>query len=393
MKKIIRKGCLLAAGLLMAMFIMPKTVLAAESIPVTVVEDITNVQDVTSENYKVGPGAYSNTVQFSLDKPAYVYVSAYSTVMREQFYNLGNIRNFAVYSDANLSNLVNNDESRAVNGNQRVSKYLCLDAGTYWVYFAKGAGDEDAAKSEGEFRLSVAAKYLDVTATKNGSWAKAKAVSTDKNVSGFLSSATRTGWYKFSVSDGTVARLSVSLENPLGVRNFPLSATGVTLYKSSHKYVTSFNVTDQTYYQKAFSPDMTLSAGTYYLAVSGDESYDQWEKTKLVGNEHKNMGVVNLRITTIKKPSISSLVNVKGKKVQVTSKKVSGAKGYEVQYALDSRFKKGAKIVGSKGTKTTLKGLKKNQKYYVRVRAYRIDEEGNKLTGAWSKAKSVKINK
>lgn len=393
MEKIIRKGCFLAVGLLIAIFMIPKTVLAAENIPVTQVADITDVQNVSSQNYKVGTGAYSHTVQFTLTKPAYVYVSAYSTVMMEQYYNLGNIRNFAVYSDASLSNLVNNDESQAVNGNQRISKYLCLDAGTYWIYFAKGAGDQDAAKSNGEFRLSVAAKYLNVTASKNGSWARAKAISTDKKVSGFLSSSTRTSWYKFSVAEGTVAKMSVSLENPLGVKNFPLSSTGVTLYKSSHKYITSFNVTDQTYYHQAFSSNMTLSSGTYYLAVSGDESYDQWEKTKLVGNEHKNMGVVNLKITTVKRPSISKLTNIKGKKIQVTGKTVSGAKGYEVQYALDSKFKKGVKIVNAKGTKATIKGLKKNKKYYVRIRAYKLDEEGKKLTSAWSTAKSVNIKK
>lgn len=232
-----------------------------------------------------------------------------------------------------------------------------------------------------------------MTATKNGSWAKAKAISTDKKVSGFLSSSTRASWYKFSVAEGTAAKMSVSLENPLGVKYFPLSTTGVTLYKSSHKYITSFNVTDQTYYHQAFSSNMTLSAGTYYLAVSGDESYDQWEKTKLVGNEHKNMGVVNLKITTVKRPSVSKLTNVKGKKMQVSGKTVSGAKGYEVQYALDSKFKKGAKIVNAKGAKATIKGLQKNKKYYVRIRAYKLDEEGKKLTSAWSTAKSVNIKK
>lgn len=138
---------------------------------------------------------------------------------------------------------------------------------------------------------------------------------------------------------------------------------------------------------------MTLSAGTYYLAVSGDESYDQWEKTKLVGNEHKNMGVVNLKITTVKRPSISKLTNVKGKKMQVSGKTVSGAKGYEVQYALDSKFKKGVKIVNARGAKATIKGLQKNKKYYVRIRAYKLDEEGKKLTSAWSTAKSVNIKK
>lgn len=399
MKKTLKNSYYYAAGMLLALaiFLFPKTVLAAENIPVTQVQDITDIQAVTSvKEYQVGTGAYSNVVQFTLTKPAYVYVSAYSTVMlKGQYYNLGAIENFAVYSDAKCSNLVNNDKNQAVWANKKVSKYLCLDAGSYWIYFAKNSGNQDNEESYGEFRLSVAAQYLNVTVTKNGSWAKAKKISTDKKITGFLSSATRTGWYKFSVAEGTRAKVSVSLDNPMGVREFPLSATGVTIYKSNHKYITSFNVTDQTYYQTAYSPEMTLSAGTYYIGISGDESYDKWEKTKLNKNENRNMGGVNLKISTIKRPSVSSLKNLKGKKAQITYKAVSGAKGYEIQYCTDSKFKKGAKIVkaNAKTTKVTIKNLTKKKKYFVRVRAYRSDDEGNKLTGAWSAAKSVKITK
>lgn len=398
MKKTLKKSYYCAAGLLLALavFLLPRTALAAENIPVTQVGDITDVQTVTSTNYQVGKGEYSKLVQFTLAKPAYVYVSAYSTVMADgHLYNLGSIDNFAVYSDANCSNLVNNDKNEDAWGNKRVSKYLCLDAGTYWIYFSKIPGAEYNATSFGEFRLSVAAQYLNVMATKNGSWTRAKAISTDKKITGFLSSATRTSWYKCSVPEGTLARVSVSLDNPMGVKSFPLSTTGVTIYKSNHKYITSFNVTDKTYYQTAFSSGMTLSAGTYYIAVSGDESYEEWDKTKLVGNKYKNMGGVNLKVTTIKRPSISNLKNVKGKKAQVAYKAVSEAKGYEIQYSTDSKFKKGAKLVkaNAKTTKVTIKKLTKKKKYFVRVRAYKFDDDGNKLTSAWSAAKNVKITK
>ena len=54
--------------------------------------------------------------------------------------------------------------------------------------------------------------------------------------------------------------------------------------------------------------------------------------------------------------------------------------------------KKKAKIVSAKGAKATIKGLKKNKKYYVRIRVYKL-EEGEKLTSAWSTAKSINIKK
>ena len=109
----------LLAGLVMALAIvfLPQSVLAADQIPTTVVEDITDVQSVTSTNFQVGTGDYSNTVQFTLDKPAYVYVSAYSTVCLENYWTvLGTIEEFGVYSDENCSNLLLGDQVVRVNG-------------------------------------------------------------------------------------------------------------------------------------------------------------------------------------------------------------------------------------------------------------------------------------
>lgn len=350
---------------------------------------------VGSTNIKVPTGEYSNVVQFSLNKPSYVYVSAYSTVMHKDYDALGTIDEFAVYSDANCSNLVTGDEVTVVWGNERKSKYLCLDAGNYWVYFAKSKNDSYNKDSYGEFRLSVAAQYLNVTGTKNGSWGRAKQISTDQKVTGFLSSNTRKSWFKFKVSGDTTARMNLSLENPLGESVFKSKKTGVTLYRSNHNVLERMNIAEN-YYSSACSKEVTLKSGTYYVEIAGSEAYtDSWEPTKLKNTGVNNMGVVNLKITTVKKTKISKLSNVKGKKAQVTYNKVSNAKGYEIQYSTDKKFKKGVKVkkANAKTTKVTLKKLTKGKKYYVRVRAYRVDEDDNRVNGSWSEAKSVKITK
>lgn len=386
----------LLASLVMALAIvfLPQSVMAADQIPTTVVEDITDIQSVTSTNIQVGTGDYSNTVQFTLDKPAYVCVSAYSTVMLEDFGNLGSIGEFGVYSDENCSNLLLGEQVVAVNGNEKIVKYFCLDAGTYWIHFAKSIGDDYNAESFGEFRLTVAAEYLNLSATKNGSWNRATKISTDKKVTGLLSSNTRANWFKFTVASGTTAKVNVLLENPLGTDKFPLSNSGVTVYRSNHKVLERVNIADN-YYEAVDTDTLTLSKGTYYIEITGDTSYDGWDETQLVQNEYHNMGVVSLKVTTVNKTSISKLSNVKGKKAQVTYKKVSGAKGYEIQYSTSKTFKSGVKVkkAGTKTTKVTITKLKKNKKYYVRVRAYKYDEDGNKVYGAWSNAKNVKINK
>ena len=78
-------------------------------------------------------------------------------------------------------------------------------------------------------------------------------------------------------------------------------------------------------------------------------------------------------------------------------KKISrNASGYELQYSTSKKFaKKATKTVLVKSYKTTSKTIKKlkaNKKYYVRIRTYRI-VDGKKLYSKWSKSKSVKTKK
>ena len=71
--------------------------------------------------------------------------------------------------------------------------------------------------------------------------------------------------------------------------------------------------------------------------------------------------------------------------------KVTGAKGYQLQYAMNKKFKK-KKSVQTKKTKYTIKKLKKKKTYYIRVRAYKMNGR-KKVYGKWSKVKKVKIKK
>ena len=78
-------------------------------------------------------------------------------------------------------------------------------------------------------------------------------------------------------------------------------------------------------------------------------------------------------------------------KVTLSWKKVTGAKGYQLQYALNKKFKK-KKSVQTKKTKYTIKKLKKKKTYYIRVRAYKMNGR-KKVYGKWSTVKKVKIKK
>ena len=90
--------------------------------------------------------------------------------------------------------------------------------------------------------------------------------------------------------------------------------------------------------------------------------------------------------TTAAKPAKVKAVKVKAKKkkLNVSWKKVSGATGYEVQYATNNKFTKNKKTVTVKKNKVTLKNLKPKKKYFVKVRAYKL-ANGRKYFGKWSK--------
>lgn len=100
----------------------------------------------------------------------------------------------------------------------------------------------------------------------------------------------------------------------------------------------------------------------------------------------KNTETVKPKKTSIKKLS-------KGKKkFTVTWAKVSGVKGYQIQYSSDKKLKKNNKsvtVTKQKTTKATVKKLKSKKKYYVRVCTYKT-VNGKKIYSSWSKVKSVK---
>ena len=111
------------------------------------------------------------------------------------------------------------------------------------------------------------------------------------------------------------------------------------------------------------------------------------------GNAGKKQSTPS-KTVKVKAPSkvkLTSAKNGKGKKLTVKWKKVTGAKGYQLQYALNKKFKK-KKNIQTKKTKYTIKKLKKKKTYYIRVRAYKMNGK-KKVYGKWSTVKKVKIKK
>lgn len=108
------------------------------------------------------------------------------------------------------------------------------------------------------------------------------------------------------------------------------------------------------------------NAGTYY----SDGTYDELPY-------NNNLGI-------IAKAKITSAKRISKKRIKVKIQKCTNAKKFEVKYATNSKFTKAKTINTSKKT-AYIKKVKKNKKYYIRIRGYNGSVYGN-----WSKTKTVK---
>lgn len=123
-----------------------------------------------------------------------------------------------------------------------------------------------------------------------------------------------------------------------------------------------------------------------------DMSYPHVHRFGFRYEENGKEFVSYVNVTIKQKPANTSGVKAPGSvsKISVTPsrkalnlswKKVSGAKGYQIQVSAKKNFA-GAKTYKVKGTKTSykVKGLKAKKKYYVRIRAYKTYKDSNGKT-------------
>lgn len=97
---------------------------------------------------------------------------------------------------------------------------------------------------------------------------------------------------------------------------------------------------------------------------------------------------------TVSKPAkVKKAKAVKnGKKIKITWKKMSGIKGYKIQYSTAKNFKKKCKTMTVKSAKTTKKmtpTLKKGT-YYIRICSYKV-VKGKTYQSKWVNLKKIKI--
>lgn len=163
---------------------------------------------------------------------------------------------------------------------------------------------------------------------------------------------------------------------------------------------------------KASSPKLQGNLGngevTYYYSTKPNSGYTTAKPSK-VGKYYLKVVVEETEqyacgITTCsfkissadiksKKPVISSIKNIKGKKLQLRlAKKIPKATGYQIKYSLKSNMKGSKKkSIAGKSLSIVLKSLKKKT-YYIQIRAY--EKVGKRIYySKWSNKVKCKVKK
>ena len=78
------------------------------------------------------------------------------------------------------------------------------------------------------------------------------------------------------------------------------------------------------------------------------------------------------------------------KKYKIIWKKLKGVDGYQIKY-WNSKQKKSTIKTVSFGTNTFTLPVSRKKTYYIQVRAYIKDEDGEKIWGVYSKKYKVKV--
>ena len=201
----------------------------------------------------------------------------------------------------------------------------------------------------------------------------------------------------------------------------PVTSTANEAYSKNEKlkanYITSSNIsfkdvkngkhklTTKVKGDGVSSSSYEVKSGVVYTSSKSSVfkikgSYGYTKKTGKVTVTAKTKGSKKLCASPISvttktyKSTISSCKSTKKKQIALKWKdNIANVSGYEIQYSTDSKFKKNVGKITVKGKKysKTIKKLKSKKKYYVRVRNYLDQGDGEKLYSPWSKTKTVKV--
>lgn len=202
--------------------------------------------------------------------------------------------------------------------------------------------------------------------------------------------------YKNNINAGTATVTIKGKGNYSGTRTAAFKVVPQNMSK-----VSVAKIANQAYTGKAITPTLTVTNGTTRMTVNKDYTvtYSANKKPgkakaviKGTGNYTGSKTVYFYVVPA--KAQLTSVTSTSAKSMKLKWKKDSKATGYEIYYATKASFSKSSRkavtISKYKTTSKTIKKLKSNTTYYVKIRAYK-KVGSKKIYGDWSNTMNVKI--
>lgn len=223
----------------------------------------------------------------------------------------------------------------------------------------------------------------------------------------FISSGISAGHAKLTLAGGDYRLVIAPSYDTVSGCNYSFSlAEYIPVLTATTSYTKTYN--SDSYYQETFKLDAKSSGGEDILYTSSDAKVAAVNEYGTVTIKGPGKAVITATVegfpsiqkkitVTIKPAKVASLKakRTAKNKMTVSWKRDKTVTGYEITYALNKKFTKGKKTVKigkNKTVKKTIKKLKTNKAYYVKVRAYKTSG-GKKIYGKYSKTVKVKVKK
>ena len=146
------------------------------------------------------------------------------------------------------------------------------------------------------------------------------------------------------------------------------------------------SINQRVYEMGTYKYECFVKKGLYYLTIEGGNSTDI-----------KYTGTYSIQVTAPSMPAtrITKASNLAKSSALVKWTASQKLDGYQIQYSVNSAFKKGytktLTVRDSRTNRATLRNLRKGSTYYVRVRTFKRDSDKVANYSTWSKSVKVRI--
>lgn len=268
-----------------------------------------------------------------------------------------------------------------------------LEAGTYYIAVIAGSVGKYkllVAGFDGDFSKSCSISLSNKAYTYDGK-AKTPDVTVVKNGKTLKKGTDYTVTYTNNTNAGT-AKVVV---NGIGDYTGTASSTFTIAKRSLESSWFTLYYTECSQTGKARKPGLKynggLNSGKDYKVTYKNNVYTGTATATIQGIGNYTGTVKKTYIIKPKKEVLSSLNNIRTRKIVIKWKKDSRVSGYQLQYAANRNFNYSRTANMSKNsTSATLRYANKGTRYYFRVRGYKTIG-GKKYYGAWSSSKSCKV--